>query len=89
MRPSGVVTGRSQTKPRQTYAAGPPSTRGRWASSGTPGASGGPTTTTVPPGATVRAWAVRLVGEHGEQWLAELREAMEKVDELRTRGPEL
>jgi hypothetical protein len=35
------------------------------------------------------AWAVRLVGEHGEEWLAELREAMQKVDELRTRGPEL
>jgi len=35
------------------------------------------------------AWAVRLVGEHAEQWLGELRDAMEKVDELRTRGPVL
>lgn len=34
------------------------------------------------------AWAVRLVGEHAEDWLGELREAMTKVDELRTRGPE-
>lgn len=33
------------------------------------------------------AWAVRLVGEHAEEWLTELRGAMEKVDELRTRGP--
>lgn len=35
------------------------------------------------------AWAVRLVGEHAEDWLTELREAMSKVDELRHRGPEL
>lgn len=35
------------------------------------------------------AWSVRLVGEHAEEWLGELRGAMEKVDELRTRGPEL
>jgi hypothetical protein len=35
------------------------------------------------------AWAVRLVGEHAESWLTELREAMSKVDDLRTRGPEL
>ncbi|GEL24460.1 hypothetical protein PSU4_34140 [Pseudonocardia sulfidoxydans NBRC 16205] len=33
------------------------------------------------------AWAVRLVGEHAEEWLGELREAMAKVDELRTKGP--
>ena len=37
---SGVVTGRSQTKPRQTYAAAPPATRGRSARSGIPGVSG-------------------------------------------------
>ena len=37
-----VVTGRSQTNPRQTYAAGRPSTSGRSASSGTPSASGTP-----------------------------------------------
>ncbi|MFB9907257.1 hypothetical protein [Allokutzneria oryzae] len=35
------------------------------------------------------AWAVRLVGEHAENWLGELREAMTKVDELRAKGPEL
>ena len=35
------------------------------------------------------AWAVRLVGEHAEEWLAELREAMAKVDELRRDGPDL
>jgi hypothetical protein len=35
------------------------------------------------------AWAVRLVGQHAEEWLTDLRGAMEKVDELRTRGPEL
>lgn len=33
------------------------------------------------------AWAVRLVGEHADEWLGELREAMAKVDELRTKGP--
>jgi hypothetical protein len=35
------------------------------------------------------AWAVRLVGEHGAQWLGELKQAMATVDELRARGPEL
>jgi hypothetical protein len=35
------------------------------------------------------AWAVRLVGEHADSWLAELREAMAKVDELRKEGPDL
>jgi hypothetical protein len=33
------------------------------------------------------AWCVRLVGEHADQWLGELREAMGAVDELRRRGP--
>ncbi|MCW0214749.1 MAG: hypothetical protein OJJ54_15430 [Pseudonocardia sp.] len=33
------------------------------------------------------AWAVRLVGEHADEWLADLREAMAKVDELRAKGP--
>jgi hypothetical protein len=33
------------------------------------------------------AWCVRLVGEHSQQWLDELREAMGAVDELRRRGP--
>jgi hypothetical protein len=35
------------------------------------------------------AWAVRLVGEHADAWLGELRDAMAKVDELRTKGPDL
>jgi hypothetical protein len=35
------------------------------------------------------AWAVRLVGEHAESWLTELREAMSQVDELRKEGPDL
>jgi hypothetical protein len=33
------------------------------------------------------SWAVRLVGEHADEWLGELREAMARVDELRTKGP--
>lgn len=35
------------------------------------------------------AWAVRLVGEHAETWLADLRDAMSKVDDLRKEGPNL
>jgi hypothetical protein len=35
------------------------------------------------------AWCVRLVGEHTEEWLGSLREAMSRVDELRAEGPEL
>ena len=35
------------------------------------------------------AWSVRLVGKHADEWLAELREAMSAVDDLRARGPEL
>jgi hypothetical protein len=35
------------------------------------------------------AWAVRLVGEHAQQWLGELKQAMATVDDLRARGPEL
>ncbi|MBF6183273.1 hypothetical protein [Nocardia otitidiscaviarum] len=33
------------------------------------------------------AWTVKLAGQHAEAWLAELREAMRKVDELRAEGP--
>ena len=33
------------------------------------------------------AWCVKLVGEHSESWLGELRDAMGAVDELRRRGP--
>ena len=32
-------------------------------------------------------WAVRLVGEHADAWLTELREAMAAVEEVRGRGP--
>jgi len=35
------------------------------------------------------AWCVRLVGQHAEDWLGELRGAMGAVDELRKRGPAL
>jgi hypothetical protein len=35
------------------------------------------------------AWCVRLVGEHADSWLGELRDAMGSVDELRKRGPQL
>jgi hypothetical protein len=34
------------------------------------------------------AWAVRLVGQHREDWLRELREAMEQVRRVREQGPE-
>jgi hypothetical protein len=33
------------------------------------------------------AWCVRLVGEHSDEWLAQLREAMGTVEQLRRRGP--
>jgi len=32
-------------------------------------------------------WCVRLVGEHAEDWLTELRDAMTSVQRLRTEGP--
>lgn len=34
-------------------------------------------------------WTVRLAGQHSEEWLAELREAMKKVDDLRSEGPQV
>jgi hypothetical protein len=33
------------------------------------------------------AWSVRLVGRNAEEWLAQLRAAMEAVEEVRGRGP--
>jgi hypothetical protein len=33
------------------------------------------------------AWCVRLVGQHEEDWLAELRDAMSHVADVRTKGP--
>jgi hypothetical protein len=35
------------------------------------------------------AWAVRLVGQHAEEWLTELRDAMASVEEVRARGPQV
>ncbi|WP_035303633.1 hypothetical protein [Actinokineospora inagensis] len=35
------------------------------------------------------AWTVRLVGKHAETWLADLRQAMSKVEDLRSQGPDL
>jgi hypothetical protein len=32
-------------------------------------------------------WAVRLVGQHADDWLTGLRSAMESVEEVRGRGP--
>jgi hypothetical protein len=33
------------------------------------------------------AWSVRLVGRNADEWLAQLRAAMEAVEEVRGRGP--
>lgn len=33
------------------------------------------------------AWCVRLVGQHADDWLAELRAAMSHVADVRTKGP--
>lgn len=33
------------------------------------------------------AWCVRLVGQHEGDWLAELREAMTAVEDVRSKGP--
>lgn len=35
------------------------------------------------------AWCVHLVGEHAQEWLDELRNAMNSVDELKRRGPNI
>ncbi len=35
------------------------------------------------------AWCVRLVGRHQGDWIAELREAMTHVEQVRSRGPEV
>jgi hypothetical protein len=34
------------------------------------------------------AWCVRLVGEHEDSWLAQLREALHRVEEVRAEGPQ-
>ncbi|WP_281258400.1 hypothetical protein [Nocardioides gansuensis] len=33
------------------------------------------------------SWCVRLVGQHADEWLGQLREAMAEVDKLRGEGP--
>ncbi len=33
------------------------------------------------------AWCVRLTGEHSDSWLTELREALRRVEEVRSQGP--
>ena len=35
------------------------------------------------------AWCVTLVGEHTDEWLSGLREAMSEVDKLRKEGPDI
>jgi hypothetical protein len=35
------------------------------------------------------AWCVALVGQHTDEWLGQLRDAMSSVDELRKQGPTL
>jgi hypothetical protein len=34
------------------------------------------------------AWCVRLVAQHEDDWLTELREAMSQVADVRTKGPQ-
>jgi hypothetical protein len=33
------------------------------------------------------AWCVKLVGEHEDSWLADLREALRQVQQVRSEGP--
>jgi hypothetical protein len=33
------------------------------------------------------AWCVRLTGEHTDAWLSELRDALRRVEEVRSQGP--
>lgn len=35
------------------------------------------------------AWSVRLVGQHADEWLGQLRQAMGEVEKLRGQGPAL
>ena len=35
------------------------------------------------------AWCVRLVGRHQADWIEQLREAVERVDQVRAEGPEV
>ena len=33
------------------------------------------------------AWSVRLVGQHADEWLGQLRDALQHVEQVRTQGP--
>ncbi|MFC7102050.1 hypothetical protein ACFQQB_17290 [Nonomuraea rubra] len=35
------------------------------------------------------AWCVRLVGKNTDEWLAELRDALQHVDRVRSSGPDV
>lgn len=35
------------------------------------------------------AWCVRLVGRNTDTWLAELRESLDKVQQVRSKGPDV
>ena len=35
------------------------------------------------------AWCVRLVGRHQSEWIDQLRDAMQRVEQVRSEGPEL
>ncbi len=35
------------------------------------------------------AWCVRLVGRHQSDWIGQLRDAMQRVEEVRAEGPEI
>ncbi len=35
------------------------------------------------------AWCVRLVGRNADEWLTELRSAMQAVDDVRATGPDV
>ncbi|MFC7647729.1 hypothetical protein ACFQX6_49985 [Streptosporangium lutulentum] len=35
------------------------------------------------------AWCVRLVGNHTDTWLADLRDALQHVDRVRAAGPDV
>ena len=35
------------------------------------------------------AWCVRLVGRHQSDWIGQLRDAMQRVEQVRSEGPEL
>ncbi len=34
------------------------------------------------------AWCVRLVGRHQEEWIGQLREALQAVEQARAAGPD-